>query len=250
MAFNGSKFIEDDYLNIGRNLVKGTSFVHVLGAVPTMSINTTGSIWDVGDTSYPWTAFNTASVLNIPAVNVGDNGRTVTIFGLDSNYDPISETLTLSSAGTTTGEVLFKRVNSALLFDTVQNLAAAGNINIRVGTTTVARIRLGGNRTLMANYTVPNGYNAYLTQGVMTCQSGADATGFFYIKRQSDTHFRIGHTFEVQGGAEYLYKFTCPYYAPHKTDIDVRASVRSNNARLTAAYDIILIRREDDRGNR
>jgi len=28
---------------------------------------------------------------------------------------------------------------------------------------------------------------------------------------------------------------------PEKTDIDVRASVRTNNALVTAAYDIILI---------
>jgi len=28
---------------------------------------------------------------------------------------------------------------------------------------------------------------------------------------------------------------------PEKTDIDVRATVRSNNARVTAAFDLILI---------
>jgi len=37
MAFNGSKYIEDDYLNISRNLVKGTSFIHKFGTVPAMS---------------------------------------------------------------------------------------------------------------------------------------------------------------------------------------------------------------------
>lgn len=248
MAYSGSKYIEDDYLNISRGLIKGTSQVHIFGDVPAMSQNTSGSVWDVNDTFYPWTVFTTASVLNIPAVNVGDNGRTVTIFGLDSNYNPITETLTLSNTATVTGTKEFKRVNNALLFDTVQNLTAAGNINIRVSTTTVARIRQGYNQTLMSNYTVPAGYNAYITQGVMTCQSGADATGFFYVKLPSNGHFRIGHIFEVQGGSEYIYKFTCPFRAPEKTDIDVRASVRSNNARVTAAYDMILIRREDDRG--
>ena len=246
--FTGSKYIEDDYLNISRGLVKGTTFVHRNGAVPAMSVNTTGTVWDVNDTDYPWTAFNTASVLNIPAVNVGDNGRTVTVYGLDSNYNPVTETFTLSNTTTQTGTVEFKRIQSALLFDTVANLVAVGTINIRVGTTVVARINIGRNQTLNTTYTVPAGYNAYVTKGVMTCQSGADATGFFYIKELLDSHFRIGHTFEVQGGSEYRYDFTCPYRAPEKTDIDIRVSVRSNNARVTAAYDIILLDIEMDRG--
>jgi len=250
MAYTGSKFIEDDYLNVSRGLVKGASFVHIIGDVPAMSQNETGSVWDVNDTLYPWSAFNSASVLNVPAVDADDNGHTITIFGLDNNYNQISETLTLSSAETVTGTTEFKRVNNVLLFNTDQNLEAADNINVRVGTTVVARITAGNNQTMMSQYTVPAGYNAYLTQGVMTCQSGADATGFFYVKLYSDSHFRIGHSFEVQGGSEYLYHFTCPYRAPEKTDIDVRATVRSNNARITAAYDLILIRREDDRGIR
>ena len=39
----------------------------------------------------------------------------------------------------------------------------------------------------------------------------------------------------------YNYKFTVPIALPEKTDVDVRATVRSNNSRVTAAFDIILI---------
>jgi hypothetical protein len=46
------------------------------------------------------------------------------------------------------------------------------------------------------------------------------------------------------------YKFTCPIMLPSKTDIDVRVKVRSNNPRVTAAFDVILIAAEDDRGIR
>ena len=37
-----------------------------------------------------------------------------------------------------------------------------------------------------------------------------------------------------------MYEFSVPRVIPEKSDIDVRASVRSNNARFTAAFDIIL----------
>jgi hypothetical protein len=53
-------------------------------------------------------------------------------------------------------------------------------------------------------------------------------------------HFRAGHTFEVSSG-QYLYKFDVPFVVPEKTDLDVRAAVRSNNARVTSAYDLILV---------
>jgi hypothetical protein len=42
--------------------------------------------------------------------------------------------------------------------------------------------------------------------------------------------------------SEYHYGFTCPFAVPEKTDLDVRASVRTNNALVTAAYDMILIK--------
>lgn len=252
MAYTGSKFIEDDYLNIARNLVKGTQHRHIIGAVPAMSQNTAGSVWDVSDTMYPWQAFDTASVLNIPAVNVADNGRSIKIFGLDENYNEVTETLVVSNTVTTTGTQLFKRVFQAYYQNGSFNSVAAANINIRVGTTVVARIRLGTSQTFMSVYTIPAGYNGYLVQGVMTCQSGADATGnFLYrIVTPNDNHFREGHTFEVTGGGEYFYKFACPFPLPPKADVDVRAEVRSNNARITTGYDLILIDVKNDRGVR
>jgi hypothetical protein len=38
-----------------------------------------------------------------------------------------------------------------------------------------------------------------------------------------------------------MYEFFTPVVIPEKSDIDIRASVRSNNARVTAAFDLILI---------
>jgi hypothetical protein len=74
----------------------------------------------------------------------------------------------------------------------------------------------------------------------MTIQNTADATGTFFYRLPGDRFF-IGHTFEV-ASSEYQYTFTCPFAVPEKTDIDVRASVRTNNALVTAAYDMILIK--------
>jgi len=78
-----SRYLENEPVHIAANRVLGTSSVHKFGAVPAMSQNQTGTIWDVNDTLYPWSAFYTAGVLTIPAVNASDNGHVITVQGLD-----------------------------------------------------------------------------------------------------------------------------------------------------------------------
>ena len=231
---------QDLGLNIARGLVKGTSFVHKFGRTPAMSVNTTGTIWDINDTLYPWSAFDTAGVLNIPAVNADDNGDRVIVYGLDENYEPIEEEFTLSSTATVTGTKTFKRVYRAYYFDGTTN---TGDIDVRRNTTTVLRISAGKAQTLMCVYTVPAGCTAYLTKGVASIQYGGDATIEMYIRYAGQSAFRIGHTGEVAGtGMPYVYDFTIPVPIPEKSDIDIRARTRSNNARVTSAFDIILVK--------
>lgn len=233
----GQFHTEPFYLKVAKGKVNGHSHIHKFGAVPAMSQNTTGTVWDVNDTVYPWSAFDTAGVLNIPAVNVSDTGKTVTIYGLDGNYNAMTETLTVSSSTTTTGTKSFKRVYRAFFNGAASNV---GDVLINKGATTVAAIKAGKAQTLMAVYTVPAGFTGYLTKGVCTVQAGADGTGDMFVRYFGLDSFRVGHSFEV-ANAEYNYEFTFPQQLPEKSDIDVRVSVRSNNARVTAAFDMLLV---------
>lgn len=249
MAYTGSKYIEDDYLNIARGLVKGTTFIHKFGAVPAMSTGTTGTIWDKNDTLYPWSAFDTPGILTIATFaangssSTADTGKQVVILGLDENYNQISETITISGASGT-GTKTFARVYRAFLTDTVSNVT---QIRVSRGATEVLRIQIDLAQTLMAIYTVPAGYNGYLCQGVASIEYGGDATINMFV-RYPGGPFRIGHTGEVAGtGMPYHYNFTVPIKLPPKTDIDVRAAVRSNNSRVSSAFDIILIDQKQDR---
>jgi hypothetical protein len=239
-----SSYIWDEQfdLNVARGKVRGASSIHKFGATPSQSINTTASVWDKGDTLYPWSAFDTAGVLVVAQVGSDDNGKILTVQGLDDDFNLISEDFTLSSSGTVTGTETFKRVYRGFISDG----GNVGQINVSRGGTQVLRIIAGAGQTLMAVYTVPAGYTGYLYQGIASAQSGADATGFMYVRYNTvGTTFRVAHTFEVSGdGGPYNYNFSFPQVLTEKTDIDVRLTTRSNNGRFTAAFDILLIKNE------
>ena len=228
------------FLNIARGLVKGTSFIHKFGAVPILSTNTTGTVWDIADTIYPWSVWNTAGTITVDRANAGDANKQITVIGLDSDYNSLTETITLTNSTGNASTNSFVRIFRAFFTDGVNNV---GLISVKKGTTTVAAITAGKSQTLMAVYTIPAGYTGYLMKGTCSAQAGADATGEMYVRYFGQEAFRIGHDFEVSGaGGQYLYDFTVPIPIPAKSDIDVRVTARSNNGRYTAAFDLILIK--------
>jgi len=242
MGFKNYIWDEQFDLNVARGKTRGASTIHKFGATPVQSINTTATVWDKPDTLYPWSAFDTPGVLVGAQVGADDNGKVVTIIGLDANWDVIEEDFTLSSAGTVTGTKTFRRVYRGYVKTGAANV---GQLNFSRGGTQVLRITAGLGQTLMSIYTVPNGYTGYLYQGVCSAQAGADATGFMMIRYNTvGQAFRVGHTFEVSGSAHYFYKFAFPQEIPQHSDIDVRLSSRSNNGRYTAAFDLLLVKNE------
>lgn len=231
-------------IHLARGMMKGASSIHKFGAVPAMSTGVTGSVWDKSDTPYPWSAFNTPGILTVQLTTANgsaatnDDGMTITIIGLDANFLPQEDSITVSG-GVGTGTKTFARVYRAYLSDGVTN---ANQWRVSRGGTEVLRISIGQAQTLMAVYTVPAGKTGYLLKGTASCQANADASVSMYARYSATGQFRIGHTLEVSGaGGQYTYDFTIPIELPPKTDIDVRATVRSNNARVTAAFDIILL---------
>jgi len=230
---------EDFLLQLARGHIRNHSFNHKFGAVPAMSNGVTGTVWDVNDVVYPWSVWDTAGTVSVSTVNASDNGKSITIQGLDAFYNFQEETIVMSSSGAVNSTKSFIRLNRAFLLDGTNNV---GDILVTKSATTVLKITAGKSQTLMAIFTVPADKTAYLTQGGCSIQKGGDATGDMFVRFFGQSSFRVGHSFEVQGeGGPYQYKFTVPLRIPEKSDIDVRVSVRSNNSRVTAVFDLIII---------
>lgn len=230
------------YLEVVQGNIAGYGFNHKFGAVPSMSTGTNGTIWDIDDTLYPWDALGSGSVVNIERNNGSDNGKTITVQGLDADYNFLEEDITISGTNTL-GSSLFIRVNRA--FVKSDGGTNAGNIDIEAGAaggTTVARITSGYGQTLMSVFTIPAGKTAYVLQINATAGDDTDATIMLMSRLFESNSFRIKDTFELQrGGGPSVQPFQAPLQMIEKTDIDVRAITRANNKRITASFDLLLV---------
>ena len=230
-------------------LPPGFGEIHKFGAVPAMSVNTEGTIWDENDTIYPWATIDADGALTVTVVepnnennaSIVENGATIEIQGLDDNYELQTETVTISGSSATTVNT-YKRVFRAIF------TAASGfdpntkRILIKSGVTTVAKILEGNGQTLMAIYTIPAGKTGYLMRLDVTASDAA--TGEFKLMtREGGTgSFNLKHVAEVNGrGGAYQLEYPIPQQLPEKTDVDARIITFANNGRYTCTFDILLV---------
>lgn len=181
----------------------------------------------------------------------GSGARTVSIVGLDANWDEIEETVTLNGLTPVLTVNTYRRFTGAQVLTsggTVANSAFnAGNIVGRYQTTTANvffRIPSGFNVSRDGNYTVPNGWNAILIglRVEMDRSAAATAEGALFLQTDgraplTGTLFTVGATLnfhdDLIGGVP---------LAP-KTDIIPRVRVVSaNNVDLYCSYEILLYR--------
>jgi len=226
------------YLDIARGVIPNSKIIHKFGANFDIDQNTDPeSIWSGGG-SYPWASLATAQTIYAISTSASDTS-TMTIEGLDADYNEKSETVTLNGLTAVTTTNTFIRV-FRMTYDDIN----VGTLEARVtsGTgTIVAQIEAGDAQTLMAVYTVPAGYSGYLINFDVTIDSKKDCTLMLYTRKFGGLPFRITHMAEASG--HYRYDFNAPLKFDEKTDIDVQVdNVSSNDSSVTANFDLILIR--------
>jgi len=238
MTFSGGVGSFPYFLQVSRGLIAGHKRVFKFGYNGDID-DSEETIWDVGGLyAYPASAVTMTATSSSGAT---DEDVEVTIQGVDASYNELSETVTLNSSGTATTTGSFLRVYRAFVSS---DTASAGNITIANGGTTYAYISAADQQTLMALWTVPAGYTAYLFQvdtTAFTVQNNKVAT-IRMLTRELNGVFRTQNKFDLFEGSYHL-DITCPQPIPEKTDIEFRAIADSSNAdlRVAASFDIIYI---------
>jgi len=194
--------------------------------------NTFQTIWD-GTTDYPYSAAAVVSaVSDTPAT---DDGGTVEVQGLDQNYNPVTETLTIGGPAST---AQFVRVFRARMVTANTGLTNFDEIRIQNAGTDEAIIKAGAGQTLMALYTIPAGKTGYLLKVNGSIDANNDALFRLYARP-------FGGAFNVKGqfgvfASGFNYDYPVPLKFEEKTDIEVKA-LSQNNVGGGAIFDLILV---------
>ena len=231
---------EPFYLQVARGQILEHATVFKFGFNPDVN-STEETIWDVGGIyAYPSSAV-AMTVTTDAGTPANDNGVKVIVFGLDEDYNEVSQEVTLAGSGTATTTQTFIRVFRAYVSG---SQAPTGNLNITNGGTTYARITVEENQTLMALWTVPAGYTGFLDH-VNIATGTTNANQYItaqIIQRQLDGVFRVmmKQTLGSGGVADFLLRY--PILVPEKTDVEVRAVSSGSSNLISANFSMVYIK--------
>ena len=223
--------------------------------------NSLETIWAEGGLYvYPPSAsVMTVSSSSTADTSAGTGARTVTVFGLDADYNEISETVTLNGQTAVNTTKSYLRVNRMIVRSAGSGGANAGVIYTGTGTITsgvpanvYASINgvTGSNQSLMALWTVPAGYTAYLLQydisNGTTSNTPAVCKLILAIRPYGEV-FQAKDVKSLTTGMHVEETFSLPAKVTEKSDIEVRAISSSNSVSfdISAAFEIIYIKNGD-----
>jgi hypothetical protein len=150
----------------------------------------------------------------------------VMINGLDANYNPINEIVTLTGQTAVTTTLSYLRIQNAYVLanPTAQNIyIGVGTVTAGVPATVYERIFDGHNRTESARYTVPAGRTFYVTHG--TISHGSDSSAYitgrlvyrlFGLPFQNAAVVNLNNKF-----IDFWFDF--PIALPEKSDVEAKA---------------------------
>jgi len=244
-------------LQVSRGQIAYHEFIHKFGYNPDIGASDE-TVWSQGGLYVYPTSASTMYISSSSTADTaaGTGARTVTVSGLDANFDEISETVSLNGqAGVQlNGASNWYRVNRVVV-----NTAGSGGANagvLYVGTEATpsggvptnkyATVAIGDNQTLMCLWTVPRGYTAYLHQKDVSASSSSGKFAIFTLVSRPE-----GGVFNVKDRVTLANNSTnIPYWNPlsfsEKTDIEVRAEADSVGGTITASatLDITYIKND------
>ena len=194
------------------------------------------TVWEtVWDGNNEYTYIDTAGVAVATSDDVDDLGGTVLVSGLDANYDPVEETLTIGGAA---GSVEFYRVFRAQMVTANTGNVNQGNVTITVDTKTAAKITEQIGQTLMAVYTVPRTKTAYLVQIDTGSSKDLEHEIRLVVKRNGGVwNTKSYHT--QRGGFNRLV-FEIPIHIPAESDVEIKALSSALSA-VSAGFELVLV---------
>ena len=247
-------------LQIARGQIAWHNPLFKFGNNPSVG-NTLETIWAEGGLYSYLTA---ATVLKVSSsstddTSAGTGARTVQLYGLDGDYNEINELVTLNGQTAVNTTQSFLRINRMVVRSAGSGGANAGVIYAGTGTVTTgvpanvyASVNgvTGANQSLMALWTVPAGYTAYLLQYDISNGTSSQTPAVCKLILAVRPYGEVFQSKDVKSlttGMHVEETFAIPQKFTEKSDIEVRAisSSASVSFDISAAFEIVYIKNGD-----
>lgn len=210
---------------------KDTAFINKFGYNDTV-----GTSWEtVWDGANVYTYIATAGTAVVTSDDTDDNGGTVTVYGLNSSYEEVNETLTI---GGSAGSVEFYRVHRAVMTTANTGDANVGTVTVTVDSKSAAIISPDIGQTLMCVYTVPTGKTGYLLQ--VDAGTAKDLEHEIRLVIKHNGGVWNTKTYHTQRGGFNALKFEIPISIPAEADVEIRAKGSATSS-VSAGFEMILV---------
>lgn len=235
-----SRYLEDEGIHIARGAIFDVSHINKFGYNSAVGTSYE-TITDLGNNNLPTSA---AVVSVVSASSADDEGSTgaekVEIQGLDANYNPQIEEVTMNGTSAVTTTNTFIRVFRMRVTQAGTGEINAGNITASIGGSDVARILADQGQTLMAVYTVPKGKRAYLIKFQGSLSKNQEANFQLRIKVN-------GGAWNVKGlwgtfSESVNYEYPVPLEFDEETDIQILGKAGATSE-MGAIFDLVLLDR-------
>jgi hypothetical protein len=203
----------------------------------------------IGTVGINYDALETAQQLKVSSsstsdTSAGTGARTVQIYGVDGNYNEVSETIIMNGQTAVTTANSYLRVYRGKVLTAGSAKSAAGAIHIGYGTVTsgvpatkLMTIPLGENQSLIAAWTVPSGYTGYLYQA--TISSGTESSNKYVIARVEVRE--VGSVWQTKEKGSFTvgelrFDLALPAVIPEKSDIKLTAIASSGTQDVSGSF--------------
>ncbi len=222
------------------------------GNNPDVDTNTVPEDAWTGGGLYPWMV--AATLLQIRSTSASDTAagvgtHSVLVSGLDINFVPISQTVTLNGTAAVAIPTALYRINSVLPGVPGSSQVNVGDIiveDVAAGNTVRAIAPAGYGTTRQAPYTVPVGCNLLIKQlylGILSPAGvGGRAASLSTYFKFTGGMYRLPITITTANNISYLHIIDPPISLTAGTDFSLRiTNLSDSNSDITGAWNGILV---------
>ncbi len=249
-------------LDLSQNYHLNQKIIRIHASNPDVS-TTLEDIWDMGG-YYPWLSGITASTyLQVTSNNIQDGisglgARKIRVYGLDNNYDELSEDIVLVGNGTAYSTRPFRRVYESHVIETGTFHGSNFN-NIDVGISgssplvvlsritgdggTINTSDYGVGTSQQSTYTIPRNKTGYITRIEVIVDSNKTASVFLYKTSGIDKtpHCPRELLWRIDGfTGQYTATMKSYIKLEEKTDIWFRSNASASSV-ISVDYDLYLV---------